>query len=244
MFEKNENYQTLSFCVVVPMYNEEDNAEKCVTTILAFLKEVNSKAKLIVVDDGCSDNTTELLLRMSEKDKKLVVEIHGENMGYGQANLTGARRAYKEGFEYVIFMDADLTQNVKYVLAFLDEMKKGTDFIKATRYAKGGSVEGVEFKRYIVSFIGNMLARIVFRLPLTDYTNGFRAVKTKILALIQCEEKGFGYLLEEVNKISKITNSFGEIPYILTVREKTFSRSKFSYSFPVYYRYLRWIFKR
>ena len=66
----------------------------------------------------------------------------------------------------------------------------------------------------------------------------------KILALIQCEEKGFGYLLEEVNKISKITNSFGEIPYILTVREKTFSRSKFSYSFPVYYRYLRWIFKR
>lgn len=244
MEEEKNNFENLSFCVVVPMYNEEGNAEKCVSTILDSLKKVNSKAALIVVNDGSKDKTKEILKRASQKDKKIIIENHQENNGYGQANLTGACRAFKEGFEYVIFMDADLTQNVKYILDFLKEMKKGTDFIKATRYTKGGGVQGVCFRRFVVSLSGNFIAKVFLRLPLTDYTNGFRAVKTSILMKIQCEERGFAYLIEEVYKVSKITKSFGEVPYILTVREDNASQSKFKYSLGIYYKYLRWLFKK
>jgi len=199
---------------------------------------------LIVVNDGSKDCTGEILVRASQKNPKVILENHPKNKGYGQANLTGARRAFKEGFAYAIFMDADLTQNVKYVIAFLEEMQKGTDFIKATRYAKGGGVKGVCFRRYFVSLVGNFIAKTFLKLPLTDYTNGFRAVKTNILEKIQCEERGFAYLIEEVYKASKITKSFSEVPYILTLREDNASRSKFKYSLGIYYKYLRWLFKK
>jgi len=244
MREQKNNFENLSFCVVVPMYNEEGNAEKCMNTILDFLKEVNKKAALIVVNDGSKDSTAAILARASQKNPRIILENHPENKGYGQANLTGARRAFKEGFTYCLFMDADLTQNIKYLFVFLEEMQKDTDFIKATRYAKGGGVKGVCFRRYFVSLVGNFIAKTFLKLPLTDYTNGFRAVKTNILEKIQCEERGFAYLIEEVYKASKITKSFSEVPYILTLREDNASRSKFKYSLGIYYKYLRWLFKK
>lgn len=240
----SENLKEVSFCVVVPMYSEEKNAQKCVQTIHNFLKKTKYKTAIIVVNDGSQDKTLVVLNKLSKKMKSLIVISHPRNRGYGAANITGAKAALKNGFEYALFMDADLTQNVNYILPFIEEMKKGTDYIKATRYADGGGVKGVPWKRRTVSRIGNLLAKAFFRLPLTDYTNGFRAVKTKILAKISCRERGFSYLIEEVWQVSKITQSFAEVPYILTVRADKFSKSKFNYSPRVYYNYLKYLFKR
>ena len=57
------------------------------------------------------------------------------------------------------------------------------------------------------------------------------------------EENGFAYLIEEVNKISKKVKSFSEVPYILSVRDESHSKSKFTYSFDVYLSYLKWLVK-
>ncbi|MDD5687509.1 MAG: glycosyltransferase [Elusimicrobia bacterium] len=240
----NKDSKKISFCIVVPMYNEESNAEKCVTTIHDFISKLSYKTALIAVNDGSKDKTGDILKNISTKLNKFIIETHEKNKGYGSANLTGAKRAFKEGYDYALFMDADLTQNVSYIYPFIEEMNKGTDFIKATRYAKGGGVKDVPFNRWIVSLIGNKIIKIFFRLPLTDYTNGFRAVKTCLLSQIECEDRGFSYLIEEVKKISKISKSYAEVPYILTVRESKYSKSKFQYSPKVYYKYLRYLFKK
>jgi len=227
------------FCIIVPMYNEENNAERCINKIIEYIKGNNLDSKLIIVDDGSKDNTNLILQRMSSKFSNLIVEVHKNNKGYGAANITGAKRAYDEGFEYALFMDADLTQDVKYIDPFIKYMNESIDFIKATRYAKGGKTKGVPLKRWIVSKIGNLLAKFLLRLPITDYTNGFRAVKTSILHKINCEERGFAYLVEEVNKSSKFAKSYAEVPYTLTVRENDFSKSKFNFSLSTYLKYLR-----
>ena len=238
-----ETMKTASFCIVVPMYNEEGNAERCVNTIHEFLDGVDVESAIIVVDDGSTDTTGEILERLSGHLSDVIVETHETNKGYGAANVTGGRRAFNEGFEYALFMDADLTQDVNYVYSFIEEMKKSVDFIKATRYAKGGGVEGVPFGRWFVSRAGNLLARMFLGLPLTDYTNGFRAVKTRLLSQIECEESGFVYLLEEVHRVSKIAKSYAEVPYVLTVRGEKSSKSKFRYSPKVYWAYLKYLFK-
>ena len=82
------------------------------------------------------------------------------------------------------------------------------------------------------------------RLPLSDYTNGFRAIKTKLLKDIKFEENNFAYLIEETKKVSKFANSYAEVPYILKVRENSHSKSKFVYSPSVYFSYLKWLFKK
>jgi len=225
------------------MYNEGYNVEMCVKTIHEFLDKIELRSSIIAVNDGSIDHTYNILNNLLVKCDKLIVETHNENKGYGQANITGARRASKEGFEYCLFMDADLTQHINYIYPFLEEMSNGVDFIKATRYAKGGGVKGVPFNRWIISLIGNIIIRLFFRLPLTDYTNGFRAVKTSLLSQIECEDSSFSYLIEEVKKISKIAESYSEVPYILTSRDGKFSRSKFQYSPKVYFKYLMYLLK-
>jgi glycosyltransferase involved in cell wall biosynthesis len=233
-----------TFAIVVPMYNEAPNVLKCVESIQDFLKNVNHKSTLIVVDDGSVDATPSVLEELSKRFQRLIIEKHPYNMGYGCANITGAKVACKNGYEYVLFMDADLTQGTTYIYDFIKEMEKGTDFIKATRYSKGGGVNGVPFKRKMVSRLGNLLARFCLRLPLTDYTNGFRAVKSSLLSRITCEQRGFAYLIEEVYRISKLAKIYAEVPYILKVRDKKFAVSKFRYSPRVYYNYLKYLFKK
>lgn len=231
------------FCIIIPMYNEVDNAERCVKTIDEFLNRLNANASIIVVNDGSTDGTGRVLHELSIKLHRLIVETHEINKGYGAANSTGSKRAFQSGFEYALFMDADLTQHVDYIYPFIDYMEKNVDYIKATRYAAGGGVEGVPFKRWVVSWMGNILARLFLRLPLTDYTNGFRAVKTDILSRIHCSETGFAYLVEEVCEASKFAKSYAEVPYILSIRVDNGSRSKFQYSPGVYWTYLKYLLK-
>jgi len=140
-------------------------------------------------------------------------------------------------------MDADLTQDPAYIRPFMDHMETGADYIKATRYDGKGGVEGVPFKRWVVSWAGNLLARLFLRLPLTDYTNGFRAVKTDILGRLHCSERGFAYLIEEICEASKYAKRYAEVPYILSVRQNNASSSKFQYSPRVYWTYLKYLLK-
>jgi dolichol-phosphate mannosyltransferase len=232
------------FCVVIPMYNEEGNANKCLKAISGFLSKIEGHVGLVIVDDGSTDRTNEILKQNMAGRKNIFLEEHKANQGYGAANITGAKRAMKEHYKYALFMDADLTQNPNYIYSFIDLMNKDIDYIKATRYSKGGNVVGVGFKRWIVSKVGNFIAKLWLRLPISDYTNGFRAVKCVILAQVKAEERGFAYLIEEVNKVSKLAKTYAEVPYTLTVRDGAFSESKFTYSPQVYLKYLKWLFKK
>ncbi len=238
-----ESYNS-SFCIIVPMYNEQDNVALCVQTICDFIDKINNKCELLVIDDGSKDKTSKELKELKKIYKKLSIKTHEENLGYGAANQTGIKYAHKKNYKYVLFMDSDLTQDTKYIFDFIDLMNNNIDFIKATRYSNGGGAKGVTIFRKVVSQIGNLVAKIFLKLPLTDYTNGFRAIKTNLVVDIEHEENGFAYLIEEVNKVSKKTNSFGEVPYILSVRDNSHSKSKFSYSMDVYLSYLKWVFKK
>lgn len=241
MKEKKESRP--SFCIIIPMFNEENNVSDCVKTICNFLANLENKCELLVVDDGSVDKTQSKLQKLKTKYNNLSVVKHPSNLGYGTANKTGATFANKKNYKYVLYMDADLTQNPKYINDFIKLMNENIDFIKATRYALGGGSKGVSIFRKIISKAGNLIASIFLRLPITDYTNGFRAIKTELLVDFEHEENGFAYLIEEVNKLSKKVKSFSEVPYILSVRKNSYSKSKFTYSFDVYLSYLKWLVK-
>lgn len=233
---------SLSFCICIPMYNEATNVELCVDITLDFINQLSIRSAMIVVNDGSTDETAAILEKMKLKYPELIMVSHEANRGYGAANVTGMRKADEEKSDYVLFMDGDQTQNVEYLHRFIGEMQRGVDFIKATRYAKGGGTRGVPFKRWLISRVGNQLARFLLRLPLTDYTNGFRAYKTRLFRNESFNETDFSYLLEEVCKTVKLKCSYAEVPYILEVRTGGgASKSKFVYDFRVYAKYLRYL---
>lgn len=231
-----------SFAVVLPVYNEEAIIESCISNIQHFLALNSINANIIAVNDGSKDSTAEVLSALKEKIPTLIVETHVQNGGYGAACRTGFAAAVRVGVDYALVMDADGTQDPEHIKRFFNPMQLGISFIKATRYAKGGKTVGVSWARKAPSYWGNKLARLMLRLPITDYTNGFRAIKATVLKDLQTSERGFSVLIEEVVCAKKLGASFAEVPYTLSVRVADGSQSKFIYSWNVYYNYLKHLF--
>jgi dolichol-phosphate mannosyltransferase len=236
--------QLPSFCIALPTYNEAAGIENCITNIASFLATVPTRTAIIAVDDGSSDKTWEILLRLQRELPSLILGRHAQNGGYGAAQRTLCRLAAENNFEYALVMDADGTQAPHFIGNFFEPMRRRIDFVKATRYDKGGSVEGVPWQRYWISRLGNLLAQTVMGLPITDFSNGFRAIRTQPWTRIATTEKNFIVLIEEIHLAAKMGLNFAEVPYILTVRKEQGSESKFTYRWGIYWRYLRYVFKR
>jgi len=230
-----------SFVVALPMYNEEATAEKCVQTISHVLDGISLPNAIVAINDGSRDNTLSILESLRRPHKQLNVVDHPVNRGYGAAIKSAYRFGIECGYDYVLFMDADLTQDPHYILDFLPHMTKGIDFIKASRYIKGSGVNGVPRFRVAISALGNSFARLAFHLPITDYTNGFRAVKTGIAKQFQLRENHFAVLVEEMWQAKYLATTYAEISYSLNTRANA-KDSKFNYNFAVYRQYLKYCF--
>jgi len=229
-----------SFCVIVPMYNEEASAEACARQVAAVLERQPERTALIVVNDGSTDATGEILERMGSCLARLVVVNHRENQGYGAALRTGVRYAAREQFDYALFMDSDLTNNPEDIPRFAAKMRQGFDVIKATRYSLGGCVEGVPAYRVLISALGNCLARRLYGLPIHDCTNGFRAIRVSLLTRMNLRENKFSVIMEELYWAKFLTHSFAEVPVTLTDRKGWQRATSFSYKPASFYRYLKY----
>lgn len=233
----------LSFCIIVPMYNEEYGAANCVRAIYRAMQTYSYRTALLVINDGSVDATGMMLRRLEPEFDKLTVITHGKNAGYGSAVRTGIQKAAEMGFDYALFMDSDLTNDPKYIASFIEKMLDGFDVIKASRYIKGGQAVGVPPHRVFISVVGNIMARLLFGLPITDCTNGFLAMKVELLKRMPLAERGFAVIMEELYYAKFLANTFCEIPYTLTARKENVRRSSFYYRPKVFYRYLKYAVK-
>jgi glycosyltransferase involved in cell wall biosynthesis len=222
------------------MYNEETGAEKCVRTVCKVLDELPYRTALIVVNDASRDRTGEILFRLAPEFRRLIILTHSQNRGYGGGLKTGARRAAEMGFDYVLFMDSDLTNDPKYLPLFIERMLVGYDVIKASRYTRGGGVVGVPVWKVFISVIGNRVASLLYGLPMRDCTNGFRAVRTAVLKQMQLQENGFVIIMEELYQAKFLDSTFCEVPCTLTARAKGDKPSSFFYRPKVFYDYLKY----
>lgn len=227
-----------SFVLALPMYNEEAYAEKCLRAIFPVLDRTNVRNAVVAVNDGSRDHTLSILEKMKPEFERLCVVNHPVNRGYGGSIRTAYKFAIDHEYQYVLFMDADLTQDPLCILNFLPHMADGVDIIKASRYIDGSRVIGVPRFRVAVSSLGNAFARLAFQLPITDYTNGFRAVKTSLAKQLDLKENHFPILVEEMWQAKQIAKSYAEVSYSLTTRQNA-EDSKFKYDYKVYARYLK-----
>lgn len=239
--EKNPRFE--SFCVIVPMYNEESKAGACVHRISEILARIPNRSGLVTVDDGSHDATAGILDRLSSKLPDLTVIHHEKNRGYGASLRTGMGYATQAGFDYALFMDSDLTNDPADIPKFVEKMRGGYEVIKATRYSHGGGVSGVPGYRVLISRVGNWIARRLYRLPITDCTNGFRAVRTSLLSQMELTEPKFPIIMEELYYSSFLATKFAQIPVRLTNRGEGQRPTSFVYRPGVFYDYLKYPLK-
>ncbi|OGL68004.1 hypothetical protein A3B21_00130 [Candidatus Uhrbacteria bacterium RIFCSPLOWO2_01_FULL_47_24] len=227
------------------MYNEEAGAQECLATIAPYLVRLPGISTILVVEDGSKDTTQKVVedFISSRQNTGVKMIVHERNQGYGAALRTGIKYVIENGYDYAVFMDSDLTNHPRDLPQFYEKMQEGYDYIKATRYSKGGKAEGVPWRRRVVSWVGNMLARPAFRIPIHDFTNGFRAVKISVLAQMELTERGFPIIVEELWQAKKYARTFCEVPYVLTSRAGARGKTSFYYGWPTYKAYLKYVWK-
>jgi dolichol-phosphate mannosyltransferase len=230
-----------SLAVIVPMFNEERNAERCVSAILPLLSRELPSARLFVVNDGSTDGTDAILRGLLAGGMDFQYVPCERNQGYGAALVAGARAALGAGYEFGLFMDSDLTNDPALIPRFAERLAGGDlDLLKASRYVPGGGMEGVPLRRQLPSRLGNWLAARLFGMGLHDLTNGFRAVRLSMIADVQFRERGFPQILEEMVELKRRGARVAELPYVLTSRTDPEASSKFSYRPAVVLRYLKY----
>lgn len=170
--------------IVLPTYNEANNISKLITNIFDVADSLkNWDLHILVVDSNSPDNTAEFVDQLQKKFKNLHL-LHTEKEGLGKAYVRGFEYAIKILDPYVLFeMDADHSHNPKKIPDFLAEIENGADFVIGSRYMKGGAIPsdwGIH--RKFLSFFGNWIIRLGFmNLGITEWTNGFRAIKAWVL---------------------------------------------------------------
>ena len=222
------------------MYNEAAGAAECVRAVCRVLDRLPARSRLITVNDGSRDATGTILRELTASHPALEFVDHPSNKGYGAALRTGVETASRLGYDYVLFMDSDLTNAPDDVPRFLDAMNSGADVIKATRYRHGGAMRGVPWQRQIVSRTGALVARVLFHAGVSDCTNGFRAVRTSLLMRLRLQETRFPVIVEELYCCLFIADRFAEVPVVLTNRADALRPTSFSYRPSVFWRYLKY----
>lgn len=230
-----------SLIIAIPVHNEELIIGKTIQLVNIEINKIKLNIEVLIINDGSSDKTKELLTSYSKKNKKLRFINHKKNNGYGKAIQSGIKYSIENNFNYILFMDSDLTNNPKDIRKFVNEIDNNFDCVKASRYIKGGKVYNVPASRYYTSRIGNIIASSIFNVGVKDCTNGFLMLKVSNFKSIQLKENGFQIIMEEIYYLKKISANFKEIPITLIHRKS--GKSSFRYSPNVFYSYLKYPIK-
>jgi dolichol-phosphate mannosyltransferase len=170
------------------MANESSSAVDFVRQVLEYCGDFRMVEFFVVLDRVSKDNTLALLKEYAVSEPRLKPVFAPENRCVVDAYVRAYREAIASGADWVLEIDAGFSHRPSDIPPFFAAMAKGVDCVFATRFAKGGKIEGSSFKRAFVSRGGTILTNLVLRTKLSDMTSGFQLFKREILASVL--EKG------------------------------------------------------
>lgn len=180
--------QSKKFLTVLPVFNE-------VATVNEVLDLVSQYSEyVLVVDDGSSDGTSDLL---ADRDDILLLQ-HPANRGYGAALISGFEYAIENDYEFVVTIDCDGQHQPQQIQHFVSEIqRKGVDIVSGSRYRNEFSEDtsAPEDRRRINQIITKSI-KDCMGIELTDSFCGFKAYRVDSLKKLELTENGYAMPLE------------------------------------------------
>ncbi|SHI50593.1 glycosyltransferase family 2 protein [Lutispora thermophila] len=216
-----------SYVIVgLPAYNEEEAIPKVLDKLL-FLRDIyGDRLRILVVNDGSTDETEEILKRYSGSYDYINYINHNVNQGLGRAVYTlfyHVSHKYGKG-DILITMDADNTHNPKIIPFMVDKLvKEQLDLVIASRFVNGGREIGLSLERKLLSRGAAAFLKLFFPVQnVHDYSSGFRAYDVEYLhrAIMAyggdlVTSRGFECMAEILARFSKLGVRAGEYPLVL-----------------------------
>jgi dolichyl-phosphate beta-glucosyltransferase len=183
----------MTYSIVIPAYNERRRIAPTLERVLAFVRREKWDAEIIVVDDGSSDDTAEIVRSMAERNPQLRLVENPGNRGKGYSVRHGMLEAQGE---IVVFSDADLSSPIEEMPKLLQAIEAGADIAIGSRWLQAElQTNRQSLHRQFFGRVFNALNRLILGLPFKDTQCGFKAFTRRaaqtILPLQRIERWGF-----------------------------------------------------
>ena len=165
----------LDLSVVVPLYNEEESLPHLVEQLLDALRPSGERFELVLVNDGSSDRTAEVLEQLSHEVPELVAVLLRKN--YGQTAAMAAGFDVAQG-DVIVSLDGDLQNDPADIPMLLSKLREGYDLVSGWRHQR----QDAALQRKLPSRIANRLIGRVTGVKLHDYGCSLKAYRQEVLA--------------------------------------------------------------
>ncbi len=218
-------------CIVLPTYNEAENIELMVSSLLGVVPPV----RVHVVDDASPDGTGAIADRLAHDHPGRVTVLHRRSKtGLGDAYIAGFRDALASGADLIFEMDADFSHPIDAIGPMI-LLSTDYDVVVGSRYVTGGSLDRKwSLSRRVLSWGGNQYARLITGLNVNDTTAGFKCFRRDALQKVPLEQvrsQGYNFQIEMAMRCQKAGLKVVEYP--IHFSERTRGTSKMTPSIAV-----------
>ncbi|MEP0806425.1 MAG: glycosyltransferase family 2 protein [Chloroflexota bacterium] len=168
----------ITYSIIAPIYNEKDNIHELHRRVSEVMKSMGQPWELILVDDGSTDGSTDLIRELAKRDKHVRPVIFARNFGHQIAITAGWD--YARG-DAVIVIDADLQDPPELIPEMVKKWREGYEVVYAVRAEREGESW---FKLWTASLFYRIIARITdVKIPLD--TGDFRLMDRKVVDVLK-----------------------------------------------------------
>ena len=166
------------FSVIVPARNEEEALPPMVKSVHETFVREGVPHEIIVVDDGSTDRTWEVLTELRASVPALRPVQNNDLHGFGRAIIHGLDSAKGDA---VVIMMADESDSPDEAVRYWKLLNEGWDCVFGSRFIKGGAVYDYPRFKLFMNRLANLFIRILFHIRLNDTTNAFKAYRSGVI---------------------------------------------------------------
>ena len=193
-----------SISAVFPAFNDGGTIASMIAAAWIALNQITDDYEIIVVNDGSTDYTSDMLEEMSARYAELRVITHPVNQGYGAALRTGFAAATKD---WVFYTDGDSQYNPLELANLVNALYEGVDAVNGYKLTRNDS-----WMRVVIGRAYHHFVKFLFHIHISDVDCDFRLIPSYILREIELKSASGAICLELVKKIEDAGYVFAEVP--------------------------------
>ena len=192
--------------IVIPAYNEAENLGQVIPEIVSYISKIDTKFRIIIIDDGSTDDTASTITALAKKYPQIVGESMPRNLGKAAALKRGFALAEDLGGQIIIMMDADGQDDPAELETLIGKLDEGYDLVTGARYTRND-----RFIKRTTSRLYNRTTSMISGVKGKDFNSGFKVMRLSVAQAVGSMMYGemhryltviaswFGYRITEVH---------------------------------------------